>query len=80
MLAQSPSEIIDIDALLDLYAATARLAIKDFEAGPAVVGERHYETACQFLEESGLINRIAPPPAQVGPRQLALFDDGRKAR
>ena len=75
MLAQSPSEIIDTDALLDLYAATARMAIKDFQAGPLVVGQRHYETARHFLEVSGLMTRIDVPPAPVGPRQLDLFRD-----
>ena len=78
MLARSFDEVPDVDGLWDLYAAVARCALRDYQTGPSAIGHRHYETAVQFLETSGLITRIPSPPAHAtGPRQLHLFDERR---
>ena len=75
MLARSSDEVVDVDGLWDWFGACCRQAIKDFEAGPSAVGDRHYQTACQFLERSGLMDRISALPAHAsGPRQLGVFD------
>ncbi len=73
MLARSAAEVLDENALIDLYGAVARLAIKDFQAGPSVCGERHYQTAVRFLERSGLIDRVVAPTHPSTPHQLDLF-------
>ncbi len=74
-------EVVNPDGLLDLFAATARQAIKDYTAGPLVVGPKHFDTAERFLRESGLMSRIETPPAHAStPRQLALFDERRRER
>ena len=61
MLARPPTaeDVPDVDGLWDLVGACCRQAVKDFQAGPAVVGQAHYETAKTFLEVSGLMERVS---------------------
>ncbi len=58
MLAQNADEVVDTNGLLDLYGAVARQAVKDYQAGPAVVGSLHFATAERFLHVAGLIERV----------------------
>ncbi len=58
MLALTPNEVADSEALIDLYAATARQAVLDLCRGPAVVGHRHYATAVAFLRALGVLDSV----------------------
>ncbi len=48
-----------LDGILQLAADVARKAIADYQRGPDY---KHYHSAAKFLQDTGLINRLAGAP------------------
>ncbi len=60
MLARTADEVLGENALIDLYAAVAKLAVADVCSGPGYSPkqQRDYQTAVQFLDRAGLLDRV----------------------
>ncbi len=70
-----------LDGILQLAADVARKAIADYQRGPDY---KHYHSAAKFLQDTGLINRLAGAPsmntdeAQPKPNLVDQYIQNRK--
>ncbi len=69
-------EVVNPDGLVDLYGACCRQAIRDYRAGPDVVGPAHFRTAKTFLEAAGLMERVAHTERRGRADEDAIGDQG----
>jgi hypothetical protein len=60
MIAHTSDDVVETDALIDLYVATVRKAVDDYRRGPgySLKQARDYATARAFLDRTGLLQYV----------------------